>query len=80
MTNALAFFVDGEKNVLLGCVGTFRRRTSFPLKRRLLLIVFDIGLNADTDTVDDDDEDDDETGDIGDAVEVDLAFFRGLYL
>jgi hypothetical protein len=45
-----------------------------------LLIVFDIGLNADTDTVDDDDDDDDETGDIGDAVEVDLAFFRGLYL
>ena len=38
-------------------------------------IVLDMGLKADTE-----DEDDVDIGDLGDAVEVDLAFFRGLYL
>ena len=52
-----------------------RRRTSLPLKRRLLTMPLDIGLSADID-----DDDDVDTGDIGEDVEVDLAFFRGLYL
>ena len=52
-----------------------RRRISLPLKRRLLTMPLDIGLSADID-----DDDDVDTGDIGEDVEVDLAFFRGLYL
>lgn len=52
-----------------------RRRTSLPLNRRLLTMPLDIGLSADID-----DDDDVDTGDIGEDVEVDLAFFRGLYL
>ena len=71
LSSILASVVRAGSSLIL------RRRTSLPLKRRLLTMPLDIGLSADIDIDDDDDVD---NGDMGEAVEVDLAFFRGLYL